>query len=188
MQTLKKTRRKHKTKTERNRKTTEQLKGKRKNNRNTGFPAHEPPRKINISKGLAGRFLFFYVVFYVFLRVLFFCLICCFYVCICVFFDCKCKSLKRLGENIKQTTKINRNKYNNYKKNIKQQKYRISSPQTSANKYLSGSGWEISVFYFFFFFFFSFMFFFLFFFGCFCVVLIFFLFFSFLFLYVFFRL
>ena len=28
------------------------------NNRNTGFPAHEPPRKINISKGLAGRFFF----------------------------------------------------------------------------------------------------------------------------------
>ena len=28
-------------------------------NRNTGYPAHEPPRRINISKGLAGRFLFF---------------------------------------------------------------------------------------------------------------------------------
>ena len=51
-------------------KQTTQLKEKHKtNNRNTGFPAHEPPRKIHISKGLAGRFLCFYVLFYVFLRV-----------------------------------------------------------------------------------------------------------------------
>ena len=33
--------------------------------------------------------------------------LCCFYVVICVLFDCKCKSLKRLGENI-TTTEINR--------------------------------------------------------------------------------
>ena len=31
--------------------------------RNTGFPAHEPPRKINISKGMAGRFQFLFVCF-----------------------------------------------------------------------------------------------------------------------------
>ena len=73
-------------------------------NRNTGFPAHEPPRKINISKGLAGRFLFFLYCFFMFsFEFCFFCLICLFYVFICVFFDCKCKRLKRLGENIKQT-------------------------------------------------------------------------------------
>ena len=82
--------------TETNRKTTEQLEGKQKTNRNTGYPAHEPPRKINISKGLAGRFLLFFVLFVVFLRVD--SVVFCFYMCL---FDCKCKCLKRLGENIK---------------------------------------------------------------------------------------
>ena len=98
-------------------------------NRNTGFPAHEPPRKINISKGLAGRFLFscfsfFYVFLWVFMFFFFFVFMC--------FFDCKCKSLKRLGENIK-TTERNRKETEQLEGQQKQQKYRISSPRTSAN-------------------------------------------------------
>ena len=43
------------------------------------------------------------------------------------FFDGKCKSLNRLGENIKQTENNNITTH--------KQKYRISSPRTSANKY-----------------------------------------------------
>ena len=66
MQKLKKTRRTQQT-TERNRKTTEKLEGKHKTNINTGFPAHEPPRNINISKGLAGRFMLCMLFVYVFL-------------------------------------------------------------------------------------------------------------------------
>ena len=79
MQKLKKTRRKHKLKnkikikkkekeknTERNINLKKRKKKKKhiktlrktKKNINTVFPAHEPPRKINISKGLAGIFLF----------------------------------------------------------------------------------------------------------------------------------
>ena len=54
MQKLKKTRRKHKNKTERNikQKQKNSKENIQQNNRNTGFAAHEPPRKINISKGL----------------------------------------------------------------------------------------------------------------------------------------
>ena len=78
-----------------------------KKNRNTGFPAHEPPRKINISKGLAGIcffFLYFILLFCLFVLCFpysFYVVVCCYMCC----FDCKCKSLKRLGENInkKQT-------------------------------------------------------------------------------------
>ena len=57
----------------------------------------------------------------------------CVYICC---FDCKCKSLKRLGENTK-TNRKKHNQHNNSKNNIcktKTQKYRISSPRTSANK------------------------------------------------------
>ena len=56
MQKLKKTRRKHK-QTERNRhKTEKQLEGKLKTNRNTGYPAHEPPRinRTNYSRRFVG--------------------------------------------------------------------------------------------------------------------------------------
>ena len=89
MQKLKKTRRKHKKKKRKKRKkenikkhkrNTKKTQRKTKKYRNTVYPAHEHPRKINISKGLAGRFLF----------VLFFicfpssCLSVC-YVVICVF-------------------------------------------------------------------------------------------------------
>ena len=60
-------------------------------------------------------------------------------------FDCKCKSSKRLGENIYKTTKKHKEtlkniKYvlhkfkNRRKKRNEKQKYRISSPRTSANK------------------------------------------------------
>ena len=80
---------------------------------NTGYPAHEPPRKINISKGLAGRFLFFLFFLFSFEFFFFFC----FYMC---FFDCKCKSLKRLGENIK----------NNRKKHKKNRKTRRKTEKT----------------------------------------------------------
>ena len=91
---IKKNRKKHK--------QTQNNSKKNRNNKNinTVFPAHELPRNINISKGLAGRFLF---LFYVFLRVFLFCLL-----FICVFVDCKCKSLKILGENINKT-EINTN-------------------------------------------------------------------------------
>ena len=72
MQKLEKTRRKHlKTKKEKKNFT----KRKTKKNRNTVYPAHEPPRKINISKGLAGRFLFCFMCLYVFLRVVM-CVLC----------------------------------------------------------------------------------------------------------------
>ena len=72
-------------------------------NRNTGFPAHEPPRKMNISKGLAGIFF----VFFLFLIMFSFEFLC--FLFLYVFFDCKCKSSKRLGEN-KNNKKHNRNK------------------------------------------------------------------------------
>ena len=57
----------------------------------------------------------------------------CFFLFLYEFFDCKCKSLKRLGENIKQTNRETETQQNNSKKNRKTQKYRISSPRTSAN-------------------------------------------------------
>ena len=59
MQKLKKTRRKPK---EKHKETyNKNIKTQRKTEKhiNTGYPAHEPPRKKYISKGLAGRFLFF---------------------------------------------------------------------------------------------------------------------------------
>ena len=70
MQKLKNTRRKHKTTTDKNRTTTEQLEGKHKHNRNTGFPAHEPPRIICAiySRRFVGWKSCFSVLF-VFLRV-----------------------------------------------------------------------------------------------------------------------
>ena len=49
------------------------------------------------------------------------------------FFDCKCKSLKRLGENRKKT-KRNIKQTEKLEGKQKKQKYRISSPRTSANK------------------------------------------------------
>ena len=45
-----------------------------------------------------------------------------------------CKSLKRLGENIIQQTERNRKTTEQLEEKQKQQKYRISSPRTSANK------------------------------------------------------
>ena len=64
-----------------NKETETKHKNSKKNskNRNTGFPAHEPPRKINISKGLAGIFLFFYVCCMFSLELL------CFVMFVCVF-------------------------------------------------------------------------------------------------------
>ena len=72
---------------------------------NTGYPAHEPPRQINISKGLAGIFFFFFM--FLMFSFEFLCFSFCIYMC---FFDCKCKNLKRLGE--KQTTKHKETKNN----------------------------------------------------------------------------
>ena len=129
MQKLKKTRRKQKKQKE----TEKQQKNSKENkkNRNTGFPAHELPRikRTNYSRRFVGWkscLLFFMFSFE------FFCFFC-FYLC---FFDCKCKSLKRLGENIKQTER-NRKTTEKLEGKQKKQKYRISSPRTSAkNKYL----------------------------------------------------
>ena len=74
------------------------------NNINTGFPAHEPPRKIDISKCLAGIFLLFLFFFMFSLEDSFYVFL--FYMFLYVFFECKCKSLKRLGEN-RTTTERN---------------------------------------------------------------------------------
>ena len=69
-----------------------------------------------------------------------------------VVFDCKCKSLKRLGENInkknikKHNTKTIKTKKRNSKENRTTNRntgYPALDP--TANKYISGSGWEISV-------------------------------------------
>ena len=67
------------------------------------------------------------------------------FVVICVVFDCKCKSLKRLGENITNRKK-HKQKHTNSKKNIKHRNTGYPALDPTANKYLSGSGWEISVF------------------------------------------
>ena len=75
--------------------------------------------------------------------------------CLCVFsfymslFDCKCKSLNRLGENRnkQKQTERNRNKTEKLRekqKNNKNTGYPALDP--TANKYLSGSGWEIMYF------------------------------------------
>ena len=69
----------------------------------------------------------------------------CFYKC---FFDCKCKSLKILGENIKQnrkkqqTTEQLEEKHKHKNRNTG---YQALDP--TANEYLSGSGWDIYVFF-----------------------------------------
>ena len=123
-------------------KRTTQLKEKHKQTEIQDFQPSTRPRKINISQGLAGRFLLFFFFMY-FMCLFMFSLefvFMFFFVFLYVCFDCKCKSLKRLGENIKQKHKET-NKHKNSKKNIKQtenkQKYSISSPRTSAkNKYL----------------------------------------------------
>ena len=90
--------------------TKEKLEGEHKQNINTGFPAREPLRKMNISKGLAGRFLFFFFFFfflcfpliyiYIYIHIYFLFFLFKDNMLLYVFFDCKCKSLKRLGENI----------------------------------------------------------------------------------------
>ena len=67
--------------------TKEKLKEKQQKNRNTGYPAHEPPRKINISKGLAWRFLFFFMFVFMFSFELFYVL--CFYMCFCSIVNAK---------------------------------------------------------------------------------------------------
>ena len=64
----------------------------------------------------------------------------------CCFVDCKCNSLKRRGENIKQNRKKQKQKQNNSKNNINTNRntgYPALDP--TANKYLSGSGWEMIV-------------------------------------------
>ena len=61
-----------------------------------------------------------------------------FYDFLYVFFDCKCKSLKRLGENIKQNkqqtyTLNNINNYNNKNKHNKQHKHIINNNITTGH-------------------------------------------------------
>ena len=105
-------------------------------NRQDIQPSTRP--RINISQVPAGRFLFFFFCFSlscsVFLRVF-----------ICVLFDCKCKSLKRLGENIKQQQKETEKQQNNFKKNINNRNTGYPALDPTANKYISGSGLDISV-------------------------------------------
>ena len=70
----------------------------------------------------------------------------CFYMCS---FDCKCKSLKRLGENLTKQTEINNNKTEQLEEKHKQNNINTGYPalDPTANRYLSGSGWEIYVFF-----------------------------------------
>ena len=66
-----------------------------------------------------------------------------------MFFDCKCKSLNILGENIKtQQKETEQQKHKNSKDNRKTNRntgYPALDP--TANKYISGSGWENCCFY-----------------------------------------
>ena len=72
----------------------------------------------------------------------------CFYMSL---FACKCKSLNRLGENVK-TTEITQKSFENNDKISRTTGYPALDP--TANKYLSGSGWEIMILCFYFYFFF----------------------------------
>ena len=85
-------------KTRRNRKNSKT----NSNNINTGYPALDP----TANKYLSGSGWEISV----FLMCLLMCFCCpsVFVVFICVFFDCKCKSLKILGENIKQQKQQNK--------------------------------------------------------------------------------
>ena len=77
-------------------------------------------------------------------------LLCCCLCCYMCFFDCKCKSLKRLGENITQNRKQHKQKHKNSKNNTKNNRNTVyPALDPTANKYLSGSGWEICCFGFF---------------------------------------
>ena len=60
--------------------------------------------RINISQVPAGRFLLFLFCCLLCFPSSCFCCVLCVYMCVC--FDCKCKSLKRLGENIKTKKQI----------------------------------------------------------------------------------
>ena len=126
-QKLKKTRRKHNKQKE----TNKIHENSKKNIKQTEIQDIQPSTRprINISQVPAGRFLFFYCFSF-----WFFCfpssLYVCFNVVICVFFDCKCKSLNKLGENIKQNRKKQKHNRTTQRKTQKQkQKYRISSPR-----------------------------------------------------------
>ena len=68
---------------------------------------------------------------------------------VCVFFDCKCKSFKRQGENTTTNRKKQKTKDNNSKKNRNKRTTGYPALDPTANKYISGSGWEIYVFLFF---------------------------------------
>ena len=96
-------------------------------NINTWFPAHEPPRQIDISKGLAGRFMFF--LFYVVLRVVLLFVLNGFMCC----FDCKCKHLKRLGEH-RTNIKKHKQQHKHSKKNIKQTEIQDFQPTNLREK------------------------------------------------------
>ena len=92
--------------------------------------------RINISQVPAGKLCISVFICFLFFSKLFMC-----FNCFYVFFDCKCKSLNRLGKNIyKKKTHRKRHKSNrkaSRKKNINTQKYRISSPRTSAKLCIS---------------------------------------------------
>ena len=101
-------------------------------NINTGYPALDPTANKSLS-GSGWEIMYFccFYCFYVFLEALYLIYIyiyiyICFYMC---FFDCKCKSFNRLRENIKTTG-------------------HPPAHHSTANTYLSGSGWMICIFFF----------------------------------------
>ena len=74
--------------------------------------------------------------------------LCFFYICV---FDCKCKSLKRLGENIQNIKKHKQNKQNNSKENIQQNRntgYPAHEPPRINQTFLSRRfvGWIYNIF------------------------------------------
>ena len=145
-QKLKKTRRKHKT-NRKKQKTTEKLREKQQQNRNTGYPAHEPPR-INIS------YLFAEVRG---LDILYFCFVLCFsrsfsvlflflYVCLCfrlVYLSFCIYNRKNTYKNITKTKKL-REKH----KNIKTNNRNTLFPSRNLRDIYSRSGRGLDILYF----------------------------------------
>ena len=60
-------------------------------------------------------------------------------------FDCKCKNLNRLGENIKTKHKETVKQQKSFENNNKNINTGYPALDPTANKYLSGSGWEIMI-------------------------------------------
>ena len=113
-----------------NNNNTEKLRDEHTTNRNTGYPAQDPTANKYIRFRLGNNvFLMFllYVFFLLFSPSLVVVFVLLLYMCL---FDCKCKSLNRLGENSK-----NIKQQKPLREQQKKQKYRISSPRTSARSF-----------------------------------------------------